>query len=149
MTIPRGTNPYNPTARHQLLFGDETTFGLALSLQPVFKANMHCYHYCFELDEDNFDAPALLGLDNVTLFRKRDRPGRRSPLNNFNTSSTFHELPGFSSNHKIESEDWAAGNFILAGNATSVQIVRKQLKNKNVTGKISAKGYWMAGKTGL
>jgi NAD(P)H-flavin reductase len=141
ISIPRGTNHYNPSARHQLLFGDETTFGLALSLHPIFQANNHCYHYCFELDEANIDAPALLGLDSFTVFRKSDTDFKNSP--------TFYSLPNLQSYHHSESEDWSQGNFILAGNAVSVQTVRKQLKQMGITGKISARGYWTKGKTGL
>jgi hypothetical protein len=174
MTIPRGTNPYDPAARHHLLFGDETTLGLALSLHDIFKVNLHCYHYCFELDEENLHAPGLLGLDNFTIFLKSRSclPGINKQIVNNHKSTlvnagalftqvavdssgivdnlpTFEDLPYLASNHEIEDEDWLAGNFILAGNGASVQIVRKQLKKQNVTGNISAKGYWVAGKNGI
>jgi len=134
ISMPRGQKQYNPQVNRQLIFGDETSLGLACSFLPFLKNNRHQFQFYFELDETNENVPQLLGLENYTVFAK-------SGL--FRNEELLSSLPIF------KTHDWQAGNFILTGNVKSVQTFRKVLKNNQIKGKIFTKGYWLEGKTGL
>ena len=133
ISSPRGRAAYDPKVKRYLIFGDETSLGLACSLLPFLKKNEHHFHFYFELDEANQNAPQLLGLENFTVFPKNGL---------FNNEQWIKDLPVF------QVAGWQAANFVLTGNAASVQTFRKVLKN-NTTGKVFAQGYWLEGKKGL
>jgi NAD(P)H-flavin reductase len=131
---PRGKKLYNETVKQYFLFGDETTLALACAMQEKLKSKEHQFHFYFELDVENNNIPRILGLDNYSVFSKN---------NTFVHAGLVHELPLF------QTAGWNAGNFILTGNATSVQTIRRVLKQLQVSGSIMAQAYWAAGKTGL
>ena len=133
ISSPRGHAMYDPKVRRHLIFGDETSLGLACSLLPILKKEGHQFHFYFELEEANKAAPQLLGLENFTVFFKNG---------SFRNEKWISDLPVF------QLADWDAANFILTGNAKSVQAFRKVLK-KTATRKIGAQGYWLEGKKGL
>ncbi|MBB6130620.1 FAD-binding oxidoreductase [Mucilaginibacter lappiensis] len=133
ISSPRGRAPYDPKVKRYLIYGDETSLGLACSLLPFLKKNEHHFHFYFELDEANKNAPRLLGLENFTAFPKNGL---------FNNEKWIKDLPVF------QVAGWQAANFVLTGNATSVQTFRKVLKNATI-GKVIAQGYWLEGKKGL
>lgn len=130
---PRGLNLYNSNAKHQFLFGDETSLGLAYSFLSVLKQNGHRYQFYFELDEENKDVPNMLGLDNCTVFPKNGT---------FKSETQIYDLP------VLLSLEWQTANYILTGNAKSVQAFRRVIKSKS-QGKTSSQGYWLEGKKGL
>jgi len=134
ISMPRGQKQYDPRVKKQLIFGDETSLGLACSFLPFFKRNRHSFQFYFELDEANVAVLPLLGLENYTVFPKNDL---------FRNEQWINDLPLF------KTFDVQAGNIVLTGNVKSVQTFRKALKNKNTSGKIFTKGYWLEGKTGL
>src|SRR3546814_14985264 len=72
-----GKKQYEPTIKQHLIFGDETSFGLACSFLPYLKMNQHQFQFYFELDESNFNVPQLLGLENYSVFSKNDRSEER------------------------------------------------------------------------
>lgn len=133
ISIPRGKNFYNPRLKQQFIFGDETSLGMACSIQPLLKENDHQYQFYFELDKENSNIPNLLGLDNSTVFIKN---------NAFRNEEWLENLPIFNNIH------WNEASFILTGNVKSVQTFRKVLKNRT-NGKIYSQGYWLEGKKGL
>ena len=130
---PRGKKLYDPAIKQQLVFGDETSLGLACSFLPFLKQNQQQYRFYFELAEENKDVPGLLGLENCTVFPKHGL---------FRNEKWINDLPFF------KSPDWATAAFALTGNVNSVQAFRKVLKN-NTKGKIFSRGYWLEGKKGL
>lgn len=131
---PRGKKMYDSAVKQHYFFGDETSLGLACSLQNVFQKDDQRYRFYFELDQENQNVPALLGLDNYTVVPK----GKT-----FCDAALINELPLF----KVK--EWHQGNFILTGNARSVQTVRKVVKQNKISGNILAQAYWAEGKTGL
>ncbi|WP_343522803.1 FAD-binding oxidoreductase [Pedobacter sp.] len=133
ISIPRGKKMYDGTIRQQFVFGDETSLGLACSILPILQKNKHQYQFYFELDDENQSVPELLGLENYTVFSKK---------NTFRNEQWINKLPVFNA------DEWNTANFILTGNAKSVQTFRKTLKSKS-KGKISSQGYWLEGKKGL
>lgn len=133
ISVPRGKKLYDETIRQQFIFGDETSLGLACSILPILKKNNHQYQFYFELDDENENIPGLLGLENYTVFSKK---------NTFRDEQWISELPLFKTN------EWNAANFILTGNGKSVQTFRKKLKDKS-RGNIFSQGYWLEGKKGL
>ena len=130
---PRGKKMYDPNVKKQIIFGDETSLGFAISMLPNLKDNRHQYHFYFELDEENYNVTQLLGLKQCTVFPKSNSLRN---LNWINDSPIFDAI------------DWHDANFILTGNVSSIQSFRKLLKEKK-TGKILAQGYWLQGKKGL
>ncbi|TRX43064.1 FAD-binding oxidoreductase [Flavobacterium restrictum] len=130
---PRGKNFYDPSVKKQIVFGDETSLGLACSLLPVLKQNQHQFQFYFELDEENKNVPELLGLENYTVFNKNGL---------FRNEKRIIDLP------IIQTSEWQTANFTITGNVKSVQTFRKVLKNKT-KGKFYSQGYWLEGKKGL
>ena len=101
---------------------------------PVLTQNGHQFQFYFELEEENRDIPGRLGLINYTVVPK---------------NASFAGEEGISGLPIFQTIDWQAANFVLTGNAKSVQTFRKMLKKKRIGAKISAQGYWIAGKRGL
>ncbi|WP_116788875.1 siderophore-interacting protein [Flavobacterium psychrotrophum] len=130
---PRGHKYYDPSAEKYIIFGDETSLGLACSLLPLLKQNAHQFCFYFELDEENKDIPEKLGLQNVTVFTKGVLLKGESLIQN---------LPAF------QEADWEDAHFVLTGNVRSVQTLRK-LAKIHAKGKVHAHGYWLEGKKGL
>ncbi|MDR7128164.1 NADPH-dependent ferric siderophore reductase [Algoriphagus sp. 4150] len=130
---PRGKKLFSPDIKQQVFFGDETSIGLACSALPTLKRNKHQYRFLFELEDENRNVPLLLGLENVTVFSKKD---------------TFRNDKWVSDLSIFKTGDWKDASFVLTGNVKSVQTFRKVLKDKT-TGKIRAQGYWLEGKKGL
>lgn len=133
ISMPRGQKQYDPKVAQQLIFGDETSLGLACSFLP-FLQEKHRFQFYFELDEVNHKAPEYLGLVNYAVFPKNGL---------FRDEKSIAGLPLFQTSH------WKDANFILTGNAASVQTFRKVLKQYSFGGKIFSKGYWLEGKRGL
>jgi NADPH-dependent ferric siderophore reductase len=106
----------------------------ACAVNERIKKNKALLHFYFELDAENKNIPALLGLDNYSVFVKNKT---------FTNVDLIHELPLFNT------PGWKDAGFVVAGNATSVQTVRRALKQHAVAGSIIAQAYWAAGKTGL
>jgi NADPH-dependent ferric siderophore reductase len=134
ISMPRGQKQYDPAVKKQLLFGDETSLGMAVAFQPYLKKNAHQFHFYFELEEANKNVPQLLGLENYTIFPKN---------NHFRNEQWISDLPVF------KTADWLTANFILTGNVKSVQTFRRVLKTHHITGRIFTAGFWLEGKTGL
>ena len=130
---PRGKKLYDPKARKQFIFGDETALGLSYSFLPVLEQARHEFQFYFELEEENKNIPHLLGLKNYTVFPKDG---------SFGNEKWISELPVF------QATGWRDASFVLVGNAKSVQAFRKVLKNGNAS-KVISQGYWLEGKRGL
>ncbi|MBL0740693.1 FAD-binding oxidoreductase [Chryseolinea lacunae] len=120
---PRGKKFYEPAVKQQVIFGDETSLGLACSFLRVLKENQHQFQFYFALGRENEQVLPLLGFENYTVLPKGP--------------SSIPHYP-----------DMPTANFILTGNAKSVHVFRKGLKNLT-TGKIFSQGYWLEGKKGL
>ncbi len=130
---PRGKKLYDSSIKQQFFFGDETSFGVAYALLPLLKKNNHHFQFYFELDEMNAIIPKLLKLENYTVFPK---------------NSSFRDEKWISNLPLFNTDEWNTANFALVGNAKSVQIFRKVLKDKT-QGSIYSQGYWLEGKKGL
>lgn len=132
-SIPRGLSWYQEAVPAYVLWGDETSLALAYSYHRRFVQEGHSFHYYFELDEENREAPAQLGLSNFTVFRKGAV---------FNHPAMLNELPVWSF-PEVET------TYVVTGNVKSVQRIRKVIKAKDKKGKVLSKGFWLEGKTGL
>ena len=130
---PRGKKLYDPHMKQHVIFGDETSLGLACSFFQILKQNQHQFQFYFELDEENKSAPELLGLGNVTVFSKNG---------SFRNEQWITDLPLF------QPSEWTKANFILTGNVKSVQTFRKVIKH-TISAKSTTQGYWLEGKKGL
>jgi NADPH-dependent ferric siderophore reductase len=130
---PRGKKFYDARAAKQFVFGDETSLGLAYSFLPILEQGRHEFQFYFELEEENKDIPYLLGLKKYTVFSKNG---------SFHNEKWISELP------LLQAGDWLDANFVLTGNARSVQAFRRVLKNCNAS-KVASQGYWLEGKSGL
>jgi NADPH-dependent ferric siderophore reductase len=129
----RGRREYDHKVKQYVIFGDETSLGLACSFFPALERHNHQYQFYFELDAVNEAVPEILGLKNARVFPKDG---------SFRDDKWIADLPIF------RTPDWQAANFVLTGNVNSVQTFRKVLRQQSY-GKASAKGYWLEGKKGL
>jgi NADPH-dependent ferric siderophore reductase len=134
LLMPRGKKVYNEDVKPFFFFGDETTLALACALNEKLKKNSLLLQFYFELDAENKNIPGILGLDNYSVFSKNKT---------FADVELIRELP------LAETPCWKGATYIVAGNATSVQTIRRALKQQGVSGSIIAQAYWAAGKTGL
>jgi len=134
ITFPRGVRQYDGKVKRQVLFGDETSLGLACSFQNILKRNNHQYRFLFELEYENAQVPSLLGLENYVVLAKKSSSKRQDWLDRFSL---------------ISLKDWSSSNFVLVGNASSVQLFKKILKEQDIKGKVFAKAYWAEGRKGL
>ena len=134
LLMPRGKKVYNEDVKPYFFFGDETTLALATALNEKLKKNSQLLQFYFELDAENKNIPGILGLDNYSVFSKNKT---------FSDVALVKELP------LAETPCWKGATYMLAGNATSVQTIRRALKQQAVTGSIIAQAYWAEGKTGL
>ncbi|RYG21122.1 MAG: siderophore-interacting protein [Chitinophagaceae bacterium] len=131
---PRSERNYYPKSAKQLLiFGDETSLGLACAYLPELKKRGHQFMYYLELDEVNWQVPAQLGLENFVLFPKNG---------SFQRDAWLDQLP------LLQHPAWQEAHFTLTGNATSAQAFKKAIK-RNTNGTTFLHGYWLAGKKGL
>lgn len=117
MNQPRPYSYYHESFTKYIVFGDETSLGLARSLQPALKENKQLFQFYFELDEENRYVPDLLGLENYTLFPKDG---------SFRNEEWVSCLPLF------QKTDWNDAHFILTGNAKSAQTFRKVVKTTRI-----------------
>lgn len=134
LSPPRGKKVFSEAVKQYFLFGDETTLALACALNERVKENNALVQFYFELDDQNKNVPGLLGLDNYSVFSKQKT---------FTDAALIDQLPLF------QTPGYKEAQFIVSGNATSVQTVRRSLKQHAVTGNIIAQAYWAVGKTGL
>ncbi|MBL1281238.1 MAG: oxidoreductase [Fluviicola sp.] len=130
---PRAYKYYIESIKNQVIFGDETSLGLACSFLPLLKQNSHQFQFYFELDEANKNLPKLLNLENYTVFPKNE---------SFRNEKWISNLPVF------QESEWQEANFVLTGNVKSTQAFRRVLKNKTKS-RVFLHGYWLEGKKGL
>ncbi|KEO75340.1 FAD-binding oxidoreductase [Anditalea andensis] len=131
---PRGErNYYDKTKKKVVLFGDETSLGLACSFHRVLKKNGHQFQFYFEMDNENKDICSLLGLQNCTIFPKDG---------NFRDQGWVSHLP------IITSAEWQDAYFVLTGNVNAAKTFKKVIKQQT-NGKVYLHGYWLEGKKGL
>lgn len=131
---PRGESRYyDKSAERFVVFGDETSLGLACSFLPVLNEKKHPFQFIFELDDENKNIPGMLGLEHYTVFSK---------------NGLFRQEAGISELPVIRSADWQRSNFVLTGNVRSAQAFRKVIRAQT-QGRVYLQGYWLEGKKGL
>ncbi|ANI89757.1 oxidoreductase [Arachidicoccus ginsenosidimutans] len=124
---------YDSSFQQYIIFGDESSLGLAQSFAPVLKQNKHIFQFIFELDEENLKIPEILGLESVIVYPKTGL---------FKNEEWIKQLPVF----PLQNEDHI--KFILTGNVKSAQTFRKVIKDTTKS-KVYLHGYWLEGKKGL
>lgn len=129
----RGIKLYHPNSDKHLIFGDETSLGLACAFQSALKSDERQFRFYFELDKENKEVPQLLGLENCTVFQKDG---------SFRNEKWISDLPVF------QTLEWHSASFALTGNVKSVQAFRNVVKTRT-KGRVSSQGYWLEGKKGL
>ena len=120
--------------RHPVVFvGDETSFGLARALQGL-KAQAEEVQCRFELSTPE----ALAALEFLNL-----------PFAPFQTDSEAHWLEVEAQIRALIAPDRPL-DFVLTGKATTVQRLRKFLRQEGIAAsRIHARAYWAPGKKGL
>lgn len=121
-----------PTSKF-VFFGDETSLGLGLSLLKKWKQQKADFLFLFELDAENENVPEQLGFERTQVYAKQ---------RTFRTEKLIGQL------EPIEHAQWKDAVFLLTGNAKSIQIFRKVIKDKT-TSKVYTRGYWIEGIEGL
>lgn len=114
-----------------VVVGDATSIGLAGALRHAGRL----HHAVFEVEDVAAAriATAYLGLDDAMLVERRTHGTHRDDI--------VRELAAPAA---------VAPTFILTGNGQSIQHIRRGLKGAGVPcGRLLAKAYWVAGKTGL
>jgi len=116
-----------------VFFGDETSLGLGLSLLNKWKQQKADFLFLFELDKENETIPERLGFEQTQVYAKQ---------------STFRVERQIGQLDPIKDARWKDAVFLLTGNAKSIQIFRKVIKDKT-TSKVYTRGYWIEGIEGL
>lgn len=117
-----------------VVFGDETSFGLAAALSQS-SANARRIHCVFEVSSSAESRPILesLGLGSVSVIERQP------------DEVHLAEVEEIVSRGVNESSD-----FVLSGKASSIQRLHRALKQRGVPSKcIRTKVYWAPGKLGL
>lgn len=137
MIIPRGREIYQQDKQFHVFFGDETSMGLFNLLASEITTRKQHYIGVMELDEENLDSPAKLGLDIAPVLKSPQQPGK-------NIAASIGLLK------KTLPEFFFHGTFYLAGNAASIQMLKNALRELGVNVRnIKTQAYWAEGKTGL
>jgi NADPH-dependent ferric siderophore reductase len=130
---PRGSLDVASITGPTVLFGDETSFGLAAAMSGhgLPREDFRCFFEVTEIEEATL---ALQALEiTPTALVKRDDETR--------VAATIEQLLATSSD---------ATQFVLTGRAQFIQVVKKMLKQRGVSSsRVRAKAYWSPGKTGL
>jgi NADPH-dependent ferric siderophore reductase len=119
--------------RPVVLFGDETSFGLAASFRACPQAEGAVN--LFEVSDVPAARPVLeaIGLGHANLIERR--------VDDAHLAAAEADLVRFAA---------SGATFVLTGKAASIQRVSRALKAAGVAGaRLNAKAYWAPGKTGL
>ncbi|PMX27494.1 MULTISPECIES: siderophore-interacting protein [unclassified Pseudomonas] len=132
---PRKSIDLTELAFSAVLFGDETSFGLAaVLLGTVQPANTQLFLEVSSLTESQ-PAIARFGLENAQLGVRTGNDAQLTELEE-KMLTVLQAQP--------------AANIVLSGNASSIQHMRKLLKRLGIaSNRFQAKAYWAPGKTGL
>ena len=131
---PRGSLDLSDVKTPALLFGDETSFGLAHALAASGVSDVS---FLFEVNSlaDAGQALGALGLAHAVLVER--------------LAGDMH-LDGLESRMVEMIEARKPKQFVLTGKSVSIQRLSRALKARGVTtAEIKAKAYWAPGKTGL
>jgi ferric-chelate reductase (NADPH) len=133
---PRGSLDLNALARPAVLFGDETSFGLAHALRFT-PASAQGVHLVLEVTSKPAAAAALeaLGVTGAHLVERRPDDVHLGEVQEM----TAHLL-----------QTRSIQGAVLSGKATSIQRMSKQLRQLGLPrARLQTKAYWAPGKTGL
>jgi NADPH-dependent ferric siderophore reductase len=130
---PRSSLNVGPTAGPLLLFGDETSFGLAYALaQQDSRRSITCHFEVDDLTSAN-DVIAQLEIPDVTLHIRKGSEDHLGALDAVIDRSTR-----------------TGGTFVITGRARAVQHLRQNMRRQMVpASRVHTKAYWAAGKKGL
>lgn len=131
---PRGSLDLAEVTTPALLFGDETSFGLAHALAASGVGDVS---FLFEVNSaaESSDALAALGIADATLVERVAGDMHLDAL-----EDRMGQL--------VEARDFK--QFVLTGKSVAIQHLSRALKARGVTSaEIKAKAYWAPGKTGL
>ncbi len=129
----RSYNYYKEEAKKYVIFGDETSLGLACSFFSVLKQNKHPFLFYLELAEENRHVPEQLGLENCVVLPRNG---------SFRNEAWVSQLP------VLLDPDWQDAHFVLTGNVKSARTFRKVIKEQT-RGSVYLHGYWLEGRKGL
>jgi NADPH-dependent ferric siderophore reductase len=115
-----------------VLFGDETSFGVAYSLRTDGKRDVTCV---FEVSQRAEVAPVLreLGLEDTDVER-RDGDAHLSEVHE-RLRAALQRTPG--------------AQLVMTGRAQSIQALKARFKTEGASPSGKNKAYWSVGKTGL
>ena len=115
-----------------VLFGDETSFGLAAALRAMSGFSLTCMFEATDIAESR---PVLerVGLGDATLIARA--------TDDAHLAATAVEVAAHAA---------SGAHFVLTGKARSIQHVSRVLKTEGVgSSRVKAKAYWAPGKVGL
>ncbi|MGC2290015.1 MAG: siderophore-interacting protein [Thermoplasmata archaeon] len=133
---PRRSLDLSGLGRSTFLFGDETSFGLALALRTTI-APSDTVALLFEVSsvEESERAWQAFGGPSVPLVRRTDADAHLTEVE----TQTLKIL-----------DERAPTDFILTGKASSIQRVRGLLRDRGIPSScLRVKAYWAAGRKGL
>jgi ferric-chelate reductase (NADPH) len=133
---PRGSLDLNALGRPALLFGDETSFGLAHALRFT-PASAQGAHLVLEVTSKGAAAAALdaIGVEGAHLVERRPEDVHLGEVQEYTA-------------HLLQTRSVEAG--VLSGKASSIQRMNKQLRQLGLPrARLQVKAYWAPGKTGL
>ena len=128
---------FTDAAPQYLLFGDESSLGLACALQMHFQSMGKRFYALLHLGKDQESLPDRLGLGSYELVER-------------SSAAPVMHVPAFSIFDNRVIKDWAHAHFILAGNGLDIQKIKKELTVLGIKRRqIHTEPYWVPGKVGL
>lgn len=130
---PRASLDLSHVPKMTVMFGDETSIGLAYALSR--HAPDHPLHCLLEVNvlADTLAVLKRLSLERVELFERMENGAQLAAIE--------RRLPALATH---------AASFVLTGMAPSIQHLRQSLKTLGVpAARIKTKAYWAPGKSGL
>ncbi len=133
---PRASLDLTTLRRPAIMFGDETSFGLACSLRATGEG-MRDITFLFEVASIAESQMVLrtFGVHDAILVERRPDDGHIAEVETALAEAVGLRTPA---------------QFVLTGKATSIQRLHKFLKGRDIgSAEIKTKAYWAPGKTGL
>lgn len=129
---PRSSLDLAAMSQPVILFGDETSFGIAASISGRWKADAT---FVFEVTSAAQSRPVLdaIGLERAIMIERQPQEAHLASLV-----------------AEIGQRANADEHFVLTGKASSIQYISRSLKAHGVgTARLRTKAYWATGKKGL
>ncbi len=136
LSVPRGSKVYKPESTKHFFFGDDTCIGFYNSLKKEIENDGHLYAGILEIEAES-RVYVEERYKHIKMVEKSINPGENA-------------LKMLNSFFKQFWDDFNDATFYLMGNAKSIQLIQRKLRNQGIPkSQIITQPFWVEGKIGL